>query len=198
MCQETFELIKAMGINNIEMQLALQCAPLIAGLKISNLLIIPETNEKIFGEIIEKTDISVYNLLNYRGKAIYLLYREAKIIEFLQSEKAKEVFINEGYESLLLNDILHSFQKRYEHYRVEGGEFPHEMGLLLGYPVEDVVGFMENDGDNFLCSGYWKVYERPQEKQLLFRQFEYAKESLIRLISCGVSMKEIVRSYSMA
>ena len=23
-------------------------------------------------------------------------------------------------------------------------EFPHEIGLFLGYPVEDVVGFMEN------------------------------------------------------
>lgn len=198
MCQETLEIIKVMGINNIEMQLALQCAPLIAGLKISNLLIISETNDSIFEEIVEKTDISVYKLLNYQGKTVYLLYREAEVIEFLQSERTKGVFIKEGYDSLLLNDILHSFQKRYERYRVAGGVFPHEMGLLLGYPIEDVIGFMENDGDNFLCSGYWKVYERPQEKQILFQKFEYARESLIRLISCGVSMKEIVRNYCMA
>ncbi len=198
MCQETFELIKAMGTNSIEMQLALQCAPLITGLKISNLLIIPEVNNKRFEEIIEKTDISVYRLLHYQGKTVYLLYREAKVIEFLKSDRAKEVFIKEGYESLLLEDILHSFQKRYEIYRVKGGTFPHEMGLLLGYPVEDVVGFIENEGSNYLCSGYWKVYEKPIEKQMLFQKFEYAKENLIRLISCGVSMKEIVRRLSVA
>lgn len=198
MCQETFELIRAMGTNNIEIQLALQCAPLIAGLKISNLLIIPEVNNKRFEEIIEKADISVYRLLNYQGKTVYLLYREAKVKEFLESDRAKEVFIKEGYDSLLLEDILHSFQKRYEIYRVKGGAFPHEMGLLLGYPVEDVVGFIENEGNNYLCSGYWKVYERPTEKQMLFQRFEYAKERLIRLISYGISMKEIVRNYNIA
>ncbi len=36
----------------------------------------------------------------------------------------------------------------------QGKQFPHEMGLLLGYPVEDVVGFMENNGKNYLYSGY--------------------------------------------
>ena len=36
--------------------------------------------------------------------------------------------------------------------------FPHEMGVLLGYPVEDVRGFMEQNGQNALYQGYWKVY----------------------------------------
>ncbi len=198
MCQETLDIIKTVGTNNIEMQLALQCAPLISGLKISNLLIISETDDRLFREIIEKTDIAVYKLLNYQGKTVYLLYREAKVIEFLQSEKAKEVFIREGYDSLLLSDILHSFQKRYEHYRIKGGVFPHEMGLLLGYPVEDVVGFMENNGNNFLCMGYWKVYDKPFEKQILFKQFEYAKERIVKLISCGISIWEIAGNYSVA
>ncbi|MBQ9764918.1 MAG: DUF3793 family protein [Lachnospiraceae bacterium] len=193
MCQETVEFIKTMGIGNIEMQLALQCAPLIMGLKMSNLLIIPMENEETFEDIIDKTDISVYRLLNYQGKTVYLLYDKGKVIEFLNSDRTKEVFMREGYKSFLLEDILHSFQNRYEHFRVNGGQFPHEMGLLLGYPVEDVVGFIENRGNNYLYSGYWKVYARPLEKKELFAKFEDAKDSVVKMLSSGISMKEIVR-----
>lgn len=38
MSQEIFELVKGMDFKKIETQLALQCAPLIMGLKVSNLL----------------------------------------------------------------------------------------------------------------------------------------------------------------
>ena len=37
MSRETWEIVQESGIKNVEIQLALQCAPLIAGLKISNL-----------------------------------------------------------------------------------------------------------------------------------------------------------------
>ena len=33
-------------------------------------------------------------------------------------------------------------------------DFPHEIGIFLGYPLEDVVGFIENQGKNYTCSGY--------------------------------------------
>ena len=49
---------------------------------------------------------------------------------------------------------------RYRAYMNGSKIFPHEMGLLLGYPVEDVTGFMVHGGKNSLYSGYWKVYAR--------------------------------------
>lgn len=38
------------------------------------------------------------------------------------------------------------------------GDFPHEVGFFLGYPAEDVVGFIRNKGQNFKFCGRWKVY----------------------------------------
>lgn len=29
-------------------------------------------------------------------------------------------------------------------------DFPHEIGLFLGYPVDDVTGFIQNKGRNYL------------------------------------------------
>jgi hypothetical protein len=74
------------------------------------------------------------------------------------------------------------------------GEFPHEMGLLLGYPVEDVIGFVDNKGKDSLYTGYWKVYGNKDKKLRLFDSFESAKERLIKLLSCGVSMIDIIHT----
>ena len=37
-------------------------------------------------------------------------------------------------------------------------EFPHEIGIFLGYPLADVVGFIEHQGHDYVYCGYWKVY----------------------------------------
>lgn len=36
--------------------------------------------------------------------------------------------------------------------------FPHEVGYLLGYPTEDVDGFIRHRGRGYLLAGPWKVY----------------------------------------
>lgn len=46
--------------------------------------------------------------------------------------------------------------------------FPHEIGFFLGYPYDDVIGFIENQGENCLCSGCWKVYSRQRDAQACF------------------------------
>lgn len=45
MCQEVFQIAMSMDLKSVEMQLALQCAPLITGARISNMLMIDSTDE---------------------------------------------------------------------------------------------------------------------------------------------------------
>jgi hypothetical protein len=71
-------------------------------------------------------------------------------------------------------------------------DFPHEMGLLLGYPTEDVEGFITHRGDDCLCVGYWKVYANKERKLKIFESFEKSKERLIQLLSYGISIGEII------
>ena len=172
MSQEIYEIVKGMDLENIETQLALQCAPLITGLKVSNLLIIPKGNEEVVKRILNRTGISFYRLIQTRTKTTFLLFRRNELEEFLSDENVKNVFIRAGYKSLQIGKILRTFSLRYEAYMQGDKSFPHEMGLLLGYPVEDVVGFVENNGKNFLYSGYWKVYENQKAKVKLFDKFK--------------------------
>ena len=66
------------------------------------------------------------------------------------------------------------------------------MGLILGYPIEDVEGFIENGGNNCLYTGYWKVYNKPEEKKLIFKSYEKATERIVRMMSCGVPVRDII------
>ena len=100
------------------------------------------------------------------------------------------------YVEIQLGRVLSIFQMRYRAYMNGSKIFPHEMGLLLGYPVEDVTGFMVHGGKNSLYSGYWKVYADVAKKLEIFKRFEMAKEMLIRLVSSGVSMEEIIGYYN--
>ena len=178
MSQEIYEIVKGMDLENIETQLALQCAPLITGLKVSNLLIIPKGNEEVVKRILNRTGISFYRLIQTRTKTTFLLFRRNELEEFLSDENVRK------------------FSLRYEAYMQGDKSFPHEMGLLLGYPVEDVVGFVENNGKNFLYSGYWKVYENQKAKVKLFDKFKVAEETLIHLLSNGLSMSDIIDIYA--
>ncbi len=196
MSQEIYEIVKGMDLENIETQLALQCAPLITGLKVSNLLIIPKGNEEVVKRILNRTGISYYRLIQTRTKTTFLLFRRNELEEFLSDENVRNVLMKAGYKSLQIDKILRTFSLRYEAYIQGDKSFPHEMGLLLGYPVEDVVGFVENNGKNFLYSGYWKVYENQKAKVKLFDKFKVAEETLIHLLSNGLSMSDIIDIYA--
>ena len=125
----------------------------------------------------------------------FLLFRKNPLEAYLKQQEVEAMLAEAGYAELSLGNILSTFQKRYAHYMSAGGRFPHEMGLLLGYPAEDVKGFVENEEKNFLYSGYWKVYADVEEKRRLFQKFENAKETVIQLLSYGVGIQDILDIY---
>jgi hypothetical protein len=192
MSQETWELVNSRKIENIELQLALQCAPLIAGLKVSNLLNIHRRELFELKKIMRNSDLSWRILVQKDDKLTILLYHKESLESYMHQPKVKSFLRSVGYEALSLPYILNEFTLRYEKYMKEKKGFPHEMGLLLGYPIEDVVGFIQHNGEHSLYTGYWKVYKDKEEKLRLFESYENAKESLIQLLYRGLSMVEIM------
>lgn len=195
MSREIFEILQQMDLQKIENQLALQCAPLIAGLKVSNLLIVPLHLEETVIRILKGTGISCFKLLRMGEKVTFLLFRREQLQQWLSSPQVWALLREQEYISSELPCVLELFRRRYQSYTEGGGTFPHELGLLLGYPVEDVRGFMEHKGQDELYCGYWKVYGRVPEKKRLFARFDLAKETVIQLISNGVSIGDVIESY---
>ena len=71
-------------------------------------------------------------------------------------------------------------------------EFPHEIGVFLGYPLTDVVGFIENQGRNYTCCGYWKVYGDPAEARDRFARYRRCTEVCQRRLRMGTPLIKLV------
>ena len=178
--------------NEIELQMAFQCAPLITGIKESNLLNIGQSHYQRMLQILKGSELSAYPLGINAGRITVFLYHEKRLREFLSDGRVTELLHKIGYAGTDLKEILPVFRARYQKYLKDKQTFPHEMGLLLGYPPEDVEGFIRNQGKNYLYSGYWKVYDKPHEKIRLFEKYEHSREKLIQLLSYGMKIEEII------
>lgn len=191
----TLEMIQKLNTEQIETQLILQCAPVLTGLKTSNLLILPKKDELGVQQIFSGTGIDLLLLAKTEERVTYLVFDRQQLEVFLARKEARQIFAKYGYRRFHMGYILMQFRKRYQAYTDGLEDFPHEMGLLLGYPIEDVVGFIENNGRNFLYCGYWKVYSDLHKKKLWFQEYDSAKEMIAKLLMDGVNIKHIIHIY---
>lgn len=192
MSKEVLRIVNNLDVSSLEMQLALQCAPVISGLKISNLLSVKKEYVNKLRNLIKGTSLSMYVLLIKENKVSILLYRKKDMMIYLKDSKVKKLLKQFGYYENNIYMLLKKLSLRYEYYKREKGEFPHEIGLFLGYPLEDVIGFINNNGKNSLYTGYWKVYKNVDEKKALFSKYEQIKELMIILISYNLEIGEII------
>jgi len=63
--------------------------------------------------------------------------------------------------------------------------------VFLGYPLEDVLGFIENDGKNCLACGCWKVYANECAALAAFRRYEKCKSVYQRLFASGCPLSRL-------
>ena len=172
MSEEAFHIMTQMDLEGAETQAVLQCAPLLTGIKMSNLLHVREGQQREVASMFEATPVSSRILYKKNGRISVFLYREQRLKRFLSVGKVRRLLDSFGYRGMELPEILSRLSDRYQRHMDGRGDFPHEIGLLLGYPPEDVSGFIENGGKNFLCSGYWKVYKDPARARRIFDGYD--------------------------
>ena len=69
--------------------------------------------------------------------------------------------------------------------------FPHEIGLFLGYPIEDVVGFIRNQGRGCKLSGYWKGDGDAEAASRLFERLSRVCRAVTRRVEQGETLLEV-------
>ena len=99
---------------------------------------------------------------------IFYVYRPARLNADLKHGIAQKILQERGYCTKTAESCVVHLVKRLCEYE----EFPHEIGLFLGYPPEDVYGFIENKADNCKCVGCWKVYGDAEAAQKTFAKFK--------------------------
>ena len=71
----------------------------------------------------------------------------------------------------------------------ESGEFPHEVGLFLSYPPEDVKGFLEHKPCK--CVGCWKVYENEEADKKTFAKYKACTRVYCRQLASGIDIERL-------
>ena len=98
MCQEVFQIAMSMDLKSVEMQLALQCAPLITGARISNMLMIDSVDESAMRVILRASGISHFRLAARNEKTAFLLFRRSLLEAYLNNSEALDILKKAGYE----------------------------------------------------------------------------------------------------
>ena len=184
---------------NFETVMIEQCAPVLAGLKPAGLF---RYETRDCADLARRVR-SWNRQLNGKGLSVRVLkgcvrthrflvyvYREAQLSAVLADDAVRAFLTQEGYQlpteqetGALLTQLSRRLCCR--------AEFPHEIGIFLGYPLADVVGFIENRGKNFTCCGCWKAYGDPAAAQRHFDQLSKCTAVYLRLFHSGTPISRL-------
>ena len=170
----------------LEALIAFIAAPTIKGVKPSALMRFAASGKntmllwKDYGSVIcAKYGLESFELKSGENGVLVLLYKKKLLTHYLSYSKNKPFLECIGY---MTDDELEGKLKFLK------GRFerlcPHEVGLFLGIPIEDVEGFIANKGSNCLLCRYWKVYGDKKRAQLLFAAYDKARAGMMQLL-CG-------------
>lgn len=136
-------------------------APTLAGLKTANLFTCPcQDRRSVLAFVrqqnsrLQSKGLRVIPLRFSDSKALIYLYRPDKLSRDLSNEKAEILLKDRGYDLSSCDRCVVQLMRRLR----QNEDFPHEIGLFLGYPAEDVRGFIENSAKGCKIVGCWKVY----------------------------------------
>lgn len=154
------------------------CAPTLAGIKPANLFMYNADdavqNVKHWNKILHKFGIKLVILKQTDEKSLIYIYRLNLLKQILHSKNI-QIFLSEyGYDSLdTISNTLSLLSNR-----INYPSFPHEIGIFLGYPLEDVKMFIINKGKNYKFCGIWKVYSNEEKSMQIFENYKNCTSSL--------------------
>ena len=123
MSKETLDLMLGLNRQELEIQIALQCAPLLTGRKISNLLTVDKRFRSAVLRLFRSSAVSCYVLYESDDRITFLLYVRKKLEAYLRTEKVKKLMEEFGCSGCILSKILYRVSERYRAHMEGKGDF---------------------------------------------------------------------------
>ena len=151
------------------------CAPTLAGIKTGSLFTCPYTCQKELYRSVRQMNkrlipkgLRILPLRCSENKALIYVYRPKKLSSDIADTAAEQILRQYGYDTAKCEKCIVRLVQRLRSQK----DFPHEIGLFLGYPPDDVCGFIENKACNCKCVGCWKVYGDEEAAKKRFAQYK--------------------------
>ena len=170
------------------------CSPTLAGLKTASMFSCGFASEEEMRNQIRNLNkrfagkgLCIIPLRYGRGKGLVYVFRPQMLKKDLCDGEACSVLKERGYPCEHPAKCLTCLANR-----VRGcSEVPHEIGLFLGYPPEDVVGFLENRTP-CSCSGLWKAYGDAEEARKRFASYKACTNTYCDQYAGGKALEHLV------
>ena len=117
--------------------------------------------------------------------AMLYLYRPGQLGADLRRRDAAVLLREAGYPACDETGCIRELRRRLS----EHEDFPHEIGLFLSYPPEDVRGFIEHRGCGCKCVGCWKVYGDEKAARRKFAQYKRCTDLCLRRNALGCPLE---------
>ena len=179
-----------------EAVLVRQCAPTLAGMKPGSIFCfnhspLEVSRQKVcqWNKQLAPFGLTVQILLERPGSSsvIVFVYRHDRLEQMLSDDAYQSFLAEAGYARTNLDGLLEQLSYRLR----TQPEFPHEIGVFLGYPLRDVIGFIENHGRNFTCCGFWKSYGDPAEMQVCFACYRRCIQTYVAMFEQGIPIERL-------
>ena len=179
-----------------EAVLVRQCAPTLAGMKPGSIFCfnhspLEVSRQKVcqWNKQLAPFGLTVQILLERPSSSsvIVFVYRHNRLEQMLSDDAYQSFLAQAGYERTNLDGLLEQLSYRLR----TQPEFPHEIGVFLGYPLRDVIGFIENHGRNFTCCGFWKSYGDPAEMQVCFACYRRCIQTYVAMFEQGIPLERL-------
>jgi hypothetical protein len=139
-------------------------------------------------ELMKHTRLSARQIGGRPGFIQLLLYVPDAFARFLERRDVTVLLRRAGYEEPFSREhVLRQLEERLKTER-----FPHEIGILLGYPLKDVAAFMGWIKLPFACQGPWKMYGNPRESLWLAERFRTCRRRMAERLTVVSSALECV------
>ncbi len=158
-----------------EESLVIHCSPTLAGLKTGNLFaaegrqgggLLDEIRR--LNRLLSPKGLRMVPMKEMERRVLIYVYRPLKLEQDFADCRAAAMLRDLGYPCEKPGQCIAFLAKKLR----EARTFPHEIGLFLGYPPEDVQGFIENKAECFKSIGCWKVYGNVEQAQLKFQKYK--------------------------
>ena len=170
------------------------CSPTLAGMKTGNLFSCPfESAEHMrkslrrFNQRLGGKGIRLLPVRYRDRRALIYVYRPTHLARDLFDSATRDILHARGYRCDDPTGCVVQLIRRLR----DCEDFPHEIGLFLGYPPEDVHGFIELGADACKFSGCWRVYGDETNARRLFAKYKKCTEVYSRRLDEGNTVEHL-------
>lgn len=173
------------------------CSPTLAGIKTAGLFAAAADDEMMlyryiaeFNRKVLKKGLCLIPVSHKKNHFNLFLYRPDLLKKDLECELCRSILKSYQCYEGDMHQCLYALRKRMQNNK----DFPHEIGLFLGYPPEDVYGFIKHREVGCKHIGVWRVYDNVERAQCTFMKYQACTKILSQRFLNGTPIEQLAVS----